>query len=88
MANPTWDASRALHDLHTAMMLLEMHGTEMFNEQDADAGLVVGAHAIIQNVCAAMQGRPGTQYDVIAETLAIVWARVAIADAQGPLFKE
>lgn len=75
-------------DLHTAMMLLEMHGTEMFGDKDAEAWLIVGAHQIIQRVSQSMQGSPETGGEVIAETLAIVWSRVAIADAKGPLFKE
>lgn len=80
--------SDALEFCQTAMMLLEMYGSKMFDDPDADAGLIVGAHAVIQNVLAVLQGKPLTQGELIAETLAIVWARVAIADAKGPLFKE
>lgn len=80
----TTPAAQTVDDLYTAMMLLEMHGTSMFSEPDADCALVVAAHAIIQNMAARMQGRPATQLDVINETLAIVWTRVALADATGP----
>lgn len=88
MTNPNVITSEVLNDLQTAMMLLEMHGTEMFSDEDANSGLVVGAHAIIQHVCQTIQGRPQTQGELIAETLAIVWARVAIADAKKPPFNE
>lgn len=79
---------KLIESLNAALMLLEMHNTSMFQDEGATAGLIVAAHAIIQNACALMQGRPITQEDVISETLAIVWARVAIADAKSPLPKE
>lgn len=76
--------AQTVDDFYTAMMLLEMHGTDMFSEPDAACALVVAAHAIIQNMAARMQGRPATQLEMINETLAIVWTKVALADATGP----
>ena len=84
MATTTPADHQTIEDLYSAMMLLEMHGTDMFSEPDADCALVVAAHAIIQNVAQRMQGNPPTQLDVINETLAIVWTRVALSDATGP----
>lgn len=80
--------SHAIDLCQTAMMLLEMYGTAMFDDPDADAGLIVGAHAVIQNALAVLQGRPLIQEDLIAETLALVKTRVAIENAKNPLFKE
>ena len=86
MSKPTTPADhQTIEDLYTAMMLLEMHDTDMFSEPDADCALVVAAHAIIQNVAARIHGRPATQLEMVNETLAIVWTRVALADATGPL---
>lgn len=80
--------SDAVEFCQTAMMLLEMYGTKMFDDPDADAGLVVGAHALVQNVLAVLQGRPLIQEVLIAETLALVKTRVAIENAKSPMFKE
>ena len=57
MATTTPADHQTIEDLYSAMMLLEMHGTDMFSEPDADCALVVAAHAIIQNVAQRMQGK-------------------------------
>jgi hypothetical protein len=83
MSTTTPVDQQAREDLYTAMMLLEMHDTDMFIEPDAACALVVAAHAIIQNLAQRMQGNPATQLDMINQTLAAVWTRVALADATG-----
>jgi hypothetical protein len=79
MSKPTTPADhQTIEDLYTAMMLLEMHDTDMFKEPEAACALVVAAHVIIQNVAQRMQGNPATQLDLINETLAKVWTKVAL----------
>lgn len=72
-------------DLATAMMLIEMNDDAPFAKQ---LDLVQVAHAIIQNVRAEVLGHGKTQEKLISETLAAVWANVAIADAKCPLLKD